>query len=97
VSEDRYSTPSAASLDSQTVPTSVMVNQSVGYDAGKKLKGRKRFPLVDTLGLLMMVRVVAASVPEREGARQLLNQVHTERKRFPRCHWFRFRYPKVYL
>jgi hypothetical protein len=32
------------------VPTSVMVNQSVGYDAGKKIKGRKRFTLVDTLG-----------------------------------------------
>jgi transposase len=84
VMEDRDSTPSAASLDSQTVPSSVMVSQSVGYDAGKKLKGRKRFTLVDTLGLLMMVRVVAASVPEREGAKQLLRQVHNERERFPR-------------
>lgn len=84
VMENRDSTPSAASMDSQTVPTAVMVNQSVGYDAGKKIKGRKRFTLVDTLGLLMMVRVVAASVPEREGAKQLLNQVHIERSRFPR-------------
>lgn len=84
VIENRESTPSAASMDSQTVPTSVMVNQSVGYDAGKKIKGRKRFTLVDTLGLLMMVRVVAASVPEREGAKQLLSQVHLERNRFPR-------------
>jgi putative transposase len=84
VMENRDSSPSAASMDSQTVPTSVMVNQSVGYDAGKKLKGRKRFTLVDTLGLLMMVRVVAASTPEREGAKQLLNQVHIERERFPR-------------
>jgi putative transposase len=82
--EDRYSTPSASSMDSQTVPTSAMVNQSVGYDAAKKLKGRKRFALVDTLGLLMMVKVVAASVPEREGAKQLLYQVHQERSRFPR-------------
>ena len=84
VMEDRYSTPSAGSMDSQTVPTSAMVNQSVGYDAAKKLKGRKRFALVDTLGLLMMVKVVAASVPEREGAKQLLYQVHQERSRFPR-------------
>lgn len=84
VIENRDSSPSAASMDSQTVPTSVMVNQSVGYDAGKKIKGRKRFTLVDTLGLLMMVRVVAASVPEREGAKQLLKQVHIERERFPR-------------
>jgi putative transposase len=84
VIENRDSSPSAASMDSQTVPTSVMVNQSVGYDAAKKLKGRKRFTLVDTLGLLMMVRVVAANVPEREGAKQLLNQVPIEHVRFPR-------------
>ena len=84
VMANRDSSPSAASMDSQTVPTSVMVNQSVGYDANKKLKGRKRFTLVDTLGLLMMVRVVAANVPERQGARQLLNQAHRERERFPR-------------
>ena len=84
VMANRDSSPSAASMDSQTVPTSVMVNQSVGYDANKKRKGRKRFTLVDTLGLLMMVRVVAANVPERQGASQLLNQAHRERERFPR-------------
>jgi putative transposase len=75
---------SAASLASQTVTTAVRVNQQVGYDAGKKIKGRKRFTLVDTLGLLMAVRVVAARVPEREGAKQLLQQVHQERQRLPR-------------
>ncbi len=84
VSEGRCSTPSAASLDSQSVPTAVMVHQAVGYDGGKKIKGRKRFTLVDTLGLLIAVTVVAASVPEREGAKQLLNQVHQQRQRFPR-------------
>lgn len=54
--------------DLQTVPTSAMVNQSVGYD-GNKIKGRKRFALVDTLGLLIMVRVqgdFAQSVTERD-------------------------------
>ncbi len=84
VSEDRNPTPSAASLDSQTVPTAVMVQQAVGYDGGKHIKGRKRFTLVDTLGLLIAVRVVAATVPEREGAKQLLKQVHQERQRLPR-------------
>jgi putative transposase len=76
--------PSAASMDSQSVPSSVMVQDAVGYDAAKKIKGRKRFTLVDTLGLLMAIQVVAANVPEREGARQLLNKVHQERDRFPR-------------
>ena len=45
-----------------------MVHEAVGYDAGKQIKGRKRFTLVDTFGLLMAIHVVAASVPERAGA-----------------------------
>jgi putative transposase len=84
VLEDHPSTPSAASLDAQSVPTAVMVNESVGYDAAKKIKGRKRFTLVDTFGLLLSVHVVAANVPEREGAKQLLQKVEKERERFPR-------------
>ena len=84
VCEERPATPSAASLDSQTVPTAVMVSTAVGYDGAKKLKGRKRFTLVDTLGLLIAVHVVAASVPERAGAKQLLRKVHRERNRWSR-------------
>lgn len=84
VMEGRESSPSATSIDSQTVPTSVMVNSCVGYDAHKKIKGRKRFTMVDTLGLLVMVRVVAANVPERQGAKQLLSQVDQEREKYPR-------------
>jgi len=61
-----------------------MVDEMVGYDGGKKIKGRKRFTLVDTLGLLIAVRVVAANTPEREGAKQLLNQLNQERHRVPR-------------
>ena len=100
VAEDKESSPSAGSVDSQTVATAVMVSDTVGYDAGKKLKGRKRFTLVDTLGLLLMVKVVAANVPEREavrarrvsrrkkrnktGARQLLTQMKQEDHRVSR-------------
>jgi hypothetical protein len=39
-----------------------------GYDAGKKIKGRKRFAVVDTLGLPIVVQIQAASVQERDGA-----------------------------
>ncbi|WP_396134307.1 IS5 family transposase [Chamaesiphon sp. VAR_48_metabat_135_sub] len=90
VAEDRNPSPSVASLDSQTVPTAVMVSDSVGYDAGKKTKGRKRFTMVDTLGLLLIVKVVAADVPEREGAKQLLTKMNEERHRVPRLTriWF---------
>lgn len=82
--ENRDPTPSAASIDSQTVPTAVMVDEAVGYDAAKKIKGRKRFTLVDTLGLLIAVQVVAANTPEREGAKQLLNQLNQNRHHVPR-------------
>jgi transposase len=90
VAEGRDSTPSVASVDSQTVPTAVMVSDSVGYDAGKKTKGRKRFTMVDTLGLLLMVKVVAADVQERDGAKQLLTKMNEERDRVPRLAriWF---------
>jgi putative transposase len=84
VGENRDLSPSAASLDSQSVPSAVMVDEQVGYDAAKKIKGRKRFTLVDTLGLLIAVRVVAANTPEPEGAKQLFNQLHPERVRVPR-------------
>lgn len=61
-----------------------MLNLAVGYDGGKKIKGRKRFTLVDTMGRLIAIKVVAADVPEREGAKQLLHQLHQERQRVPR-------------
>ena len=63
--------PTAAVLDSQTVRSNPH-GGAVGYDAGKKTKGRKRFLLVDTLGLLLGAAVQPASTPEREGARSLL-------------------------
>jgi putative transposase len=51
-----------------------MVSQSVGYDGGKKVKGRKRNILVDSLGYLLVVVVTAANVSEGAGLRQLLEQ-----------------------
>ena len=71
----RQESPSEVILDSQSVPTSTMVNKEVGYDAHKATKGRKRHTVVDTLGLLMCVVVTAASVPEREGGKQVLQRL----------------------
>jgi transposase len=45
-----------------------------GYDAGKKVKGRKRHILVDTLGLLLSVAVHAADIQDRDGARLVLDK-----------------------
>ena len=47
----------------------------VGYDAGKRIKGRKRHLLVDTLGLVLGVAVTPASTTERDGAQMLLGRV----------------------
>ncbi len=54
---------------------------SIGYDAHKKVKGRKRHLLVDTQGLVLKVRCTGAQCPERIGARQLLEPLGAQ---FPR-------------
>ena len=71
----RHESPSEVILDSQSVATATMVNKAVGFDAGKKTKGRKRHAVVDTLGLLLCVVVTAASLPKREGGKRVLEKV----------------------
>lgn len=65
--------PSAAIIDAQSTRASPQGGPS-GFDAGKKVKGRKRHIVVDTLGLVLAVTVTAASVQDRDAAAQVVAQ-----------------------
>lgn len=68
---DRDPEPSVAILDSQSVKT-VSHGEERGFDTNKKVKGRKRHLMVDTLGLLLVVIVTAASAQDSETGQELL-------------------------
>lgn len=71
--EGRQDQPSAAIIDSQSVRAAETVAAtSRGYDAGKRVNGRKRHIAVDTTGLLLVIVVSAASVQDRVAARSLI-------------------------
>jgi putative transposase len=77
VQAGRTPQPSAAAIDSQSVRAATTVGTSTrGYDAGKKINGRKRHIAVDTMGLLLIVVVTAASLQDRPAGRMLLPLLH---------------------
>ncbi len=65
--------PTAAIIDAQSTRSTAQGGDT-GFDAGKKVKGRKRHLVVDTLGLLLAVTITAASVQDRDGAVQVVAQ-----------------------
>jgi putative transposase len=66
--------PSAGIIDSQSIKTTESGGER-GYDGGKKINGRKRHILVDTVGNLLEVVVHAADIQDRDGAKLLMNKL----------------------
>ena len=72
--QGRQESPSAAIIDSQSVKTTEKGGVR-GYDAGKKINGRKRHILVDTIGLVLAVVVHEASIQDRDGAKLVMEKI----------------------
>lgn len=77
IDDGRDPQPSAAVLDSQSARSSEG-GQDIGYDAGKRVRGRKRHVLVDTTGLVLRAVVHSASVQDRAGAKLVLAGIREE-------------------
>lgn len=74
----REASPTAAVIDSQSVKAPQ--DGTRGYDAGKKIAGRKRHIAVDTDGRLLMVNLTPADISDSAGAQAILDDIH---KRWP--------------
>jgi len=81
--EGRDPEPSAGIIDARSVrASSTIAKKSKGFDAGKKINGRKTFGIVDTVGVLIAVLVVAANLSDNVGGIDVTNRISPRTKRF---------------
>ena len=71
----KEATPTAGIIDSSSAATTESGGTQRGYDAGKKINGRKRHIVVDTLGLILSVVVHAANIQDQDGAKLVLHDI----------------------
>jgi putative transposase len=94
--QGRQAEPSAGSIDSQSIKTATQ-SEEIGFDGNKKIKGRKRHLLVDTLGLSIAVVVTDAGTDDRQGLVALLTVYFADGVKRLRKLWVDGAYPAQWL
>lgn len=72
IRQGRKPAPSAASIDAQSIKAATHEKEASGFEGNKKVKGRKRPMIVDTLGWMIAVVVTAANGDDRQGFKRLV-------------------------